>query len=442
MFLLLFLTIFSSKILLSQSIDSLDKKLIFQYEDLTIQAMRSAQWKQAITYTDTAYTLSKNKNFNDGIAMALTLKGECYMHQGNASKAYQTYAENLLFMENCAYQGYVKGRLYKDLFIFFSAQGKQDSIQKYKDIIFNLPCDKSSLLAKDYVAKQLLMSNKPQESIFWVNKNIACATALNTKVVLLGYLSFKSNIYQSLEDYETALLYVDSTLQMAQAFHDSLYICLAYDQLGVINTRLENYFKALSWFAKGVQLSEQLYKKNKIYSHSKLVKTAIPIQAFYAHLASGYQNLAYKNEVYLDSAHFYYQKVLQIHYQKKDYANVALQLVNLAKIENLSGKNYEAALDSLQKAYKIAPRETNWSSMQYHIYSTMGEAYTKKEQFKMAKLYLDSAETVSHILSDTINRLMTVYNLKNALYLAQENYKKAYTYEKKETVLYLSLIHI
>lgn len=427
--------------LLSQSLDSIDKVHLQKCYSLALNALRATQWDEAISYADTIYDISKKGNNPAGITGALILKGEAYMNKGDYSMAYQCYNRTIEFIDSSQYKGAVKGRLYKDLFILFSIQNDQDSVQKYQDIILNLPCEKSTILAKNYVAKQLLDSNQPKEALLWALHNTTCAKQLGAKSIMISNLRLIGNIYQEVDDYKNAIFYVDSTLKMAQELKDSLYIGGAYDQLGVINSKLKNYSKALEWFRKSVEIIEQINKESGIYVHSNLVRTRIPMGAFYDHLASAYQDVDKQNNAanYVDSVNLYHQKALQFSYHQKDTLHIASSLINIAEYIMSEEKNYDVALDSLQKAYNISPRHVNWIPTQYNIYSTQGEIYIKLKEYNKAAFYLDKAELAARTLKDTTTRLVRIYELQRDLYLAKDEYKKAYTYEVKTTSLYKAL---
>lgn len=433
-FVFVFLLIIASfGTLFSQSIDSIAKVNINKYYMLALNTLRATQWDKAISYADTMYYISKEGNSKGGVASALILKGEAYMNKGNYSMAYQCYNKTIEFIDSSQYEGGVKGRLYKDLFILFSIQNDQDSVQKYKDMVFNLPCEESTILAKDYVAKQLLDSNQPKEALLWASHNTTCAKELGAESIMIGSLHLISNIYREVDDYESAIFYVDSTLKMAQKLKDSLYIGGAYDQLGVINSKLKNHSKALEWFRESVKVIEQINNESGVYVHSNLVRTRIPMGAFYNHLAGAYQDVDRQNntENYVDSVNLYHQKALEFSYRQKDTLYIASSLINIAKYVMRKEENYNIALDSLEKSYNISPRHVNWVSTQYHIHSTQGEIYTKLKEYNKAILYLDKAELAARTLKDTTTRLVKVYELQRELYVAKEDYKKAYTYEVK-----------
>lgn len=422
--------------LLSQTMDT---ATIQKCYPLAMQALRQANWDKAISYTDTIYAISKKGNYTPGITISLTLKGEAYQNKGDLKLAYQCYSQNLHFMDSIQYDGDVRGRLYKDMFILFSIQQEEDSARVYRNKIFDLPCKKSTIIAKHYIAQYLFDNNKIADALSWSRQNINCAQGLETHSIKLSTFNLMSSIYQSIGDYETAMLFTDSLLQTAIHNKDSLFTLVVYDNLGIINTRLENYPKSLEWFKKAMHLGETLSEHKKHYQSSKLLNTKIPLGDIYSHIAAAYQNLSRFDSIniYTDSIDHYSQKALKAHYNNNDYWNVSLQLVNMAK--NIADqKNYTAALDSLQKAYKLAPRHHRWKIIQYHIYSTKGEIYTNLKTFDKAKIYLDSATLITTTLNDT-SKLVSVYELWEKFYIATQNYKKAYEYEALANTLLQNL---
>lgn len=419
------------------TMDSLDKAFFNKCYALYKQAQITSDWDQAILYADSMRLISQKKKYHKGISNGLILKGEAYMRKGELSMAYHTYIKTLGFVNSNEYNGNWRGRLNKDLFILFSKQKNQDSTQKYKDIIFNLPCKKSTILAKDYVAKQLLGSND-KETLLWINNNNICAEELDAKSMLLNNLRLLGYFYQDVEDYDKAIFYIDSTLKVAQELNDTLFIGGAYHDLGLINSTLKNYSKALEWNRKGVQIIEKIDNESGFYVNSNLLRLRIPMGIFYQSLANAYYNIDQENNttIYSDSIRFFYQKSLQDSYKKKDTAQIVLSLTNVAVYITSEGKNYNEALDSLEKAYNIAHRYIDWEVTQYYIYNNKGVIYTKTKQYNKAQLYLDKAESIAPTIADSTSLLIETYKLQKELYLAKGDYKKAYDYEIKMTFLY------
>lgn len=437
LFLFLFIIV-NSSLLFSQSEDSTDRAYYKKYNELAVRALRYAMWNDAIAYADTICIKSKRDNNPLRISIGLILKGEAYTQKRAFSNAYQCYIEASYIVNNNEYKGNWKGRLYKDLFILFSIQNNQDSVQKYKDIILNLPCEKTNLLAKESVSKQLLSSNNSKEALVWVLNNTVCAKQLGAQSMVLNNLRLLGYIYQETKDYNKAIFYIDSTLKVAKELKDTLYICGAYYDLGRINSNLKNYSKALDWHRKSVEIIEQKNNRQDFHFSSNLVRLKIPMGPFYDALASAYQEVDTQNGAtyYEDSIIFYRQKGLQLSYIQKDTFYIASSLINIARYIMNKEEKYDAALDSLDKAYNISPRYNYWELTQYQIYIAQGEIYTKKKQYNKAKKSLDKAELVAHLLSDTTSLLIDVYELNKSLYLTKEDYKKAYSYEVKTNALY------
>lgn len=453
LFLFLFIVL-NSCLLLSQSRDSIDQADKDHFNKsfaLNKQARIAFDWDKAIVYADTMYLVAKKINYQKGVVYGLMLKGEAYMSKNVFLKAYECYLKASEIVKKDDYKGTFKGQLYADFFLLFSMHNKEDSVKKYKDIILNFPCDESTILGKITVAKYLQGVSEPKEVISWIENNAACAKELGAKPMLLNNLRMLGYAYQGAEDYDKAIFYIDSTLKLAKELKDTLYVAGAYHELGLLNSTLKRYKKALEWHLKSIEIIEDIYNRSSVYITNDVVGTRIPMGTFYQTLASAYFKIDYENETnyYRDSIILYYQKALQINYKEKDTLQVARGLINIAAY--MADEDYAAALDSLEKAHNMSPRyidretmqyhiysnQEDWRTVQYHIYSNQGGIYTEIKQYDKAQICLDKAELITLTLTaDTTTFLIQIRELQRDLYLAKGDYKKAYDYEVKINTLY------
>jgi len=425
--LLIALCFVSNSSIIAQSLDSLAQDSIKKYYyRATLISMRNKEFKKALSYTDTIRKIADRIQYDRGIVLALLLAGEAYQEMGDFDKADNAHRDNLRFIATFDYDGVALGRIYKNLYTIFSTQNNQDSAQVYTKKIIELPCNKHSFGAKEHIVMRLLHKNKIQDALDLAQRNLDCSRYLENNYKTEYTLTLITSIYAHIGDYETSLLYLDTTLQVAHQENDSVYICLAYDQLGYTNIKLKDYHKSVYWFRKAIAIAERIsYNGTKnYYTRRNGSQTKIPLGSYYTHLAAGFQSLDVQK--YQDSILYYQEKALNIHYENRDFWSAAMQLINIGQFYIDIG-NYQRAIDSLQRAYIITPQNDKKNLITFYYYSNIAVAYRKLSQYKKTKNSLDSAEILAIEMQDT-SKLIEVYEQREKLYVQTKDYEKAHYY--------------
>lgn len=394
------------------------------YNKATQQAFLSKQFDKAIAYADTMHSISKKYNYFKGKLIYFSLKGKIYQFQGKQDLAQQQYSLALKFIDSTKYENNnAKAHIYKDIAVLFHRQNKIDSSNIYFDKMLDLPCEENTLWPKNHLVTLLRERGNYKKALQTCQEILNCYRANKDQEYLLtNVLKSMSDVYSELGDHTTALQYLDSTLLLAEASKDSLFMILSYHQLGIEHGNMSNHKKAIKWHQKAVLLGEQL-PKQKALSKAKKIIITIPISQIYNGLSN-----AYYNANLLDSAVYYAHKSLLEEYNTLHHGNISEQLVNIAELIIEQKGNYSMAIDSLKKAYQWGPRYRSWSSLQNKIYLAMGRAYAGLNKQDSTLYYYKKAEFIAQKLASEV-RLAATYAQIEAFYIEQKNYEKAYKYQ-------------
>lgn len=407
------------------------KETIEQYKKNAATAAMSGNFDKALVYTDSISFLAEKEENSRYMLVGKSFRGKIFQRMGKVKEAYNFFQEALEisgqipteeFEDNFTINS-ARADIYKSLVKLFHRQNKIDSVHVYGAKIHDLPCDQGTLWSKDYYISVLGEQGDLKKTLKIGHEVLNCySISPENKPLLPKMLLSIAAIYTQLDQHETAIVYIDSSLQIAEVTKDSLSMLIAYDQLATECLALGNYQAALDWAIKSVQVAEKLPKQIAI-KKPNTVFVEVPLAGTYAHLS-----IIYKANSKIDSAKYYARKSLLADYKTKSDDEIASMLVNIAGLIVDEGENYQAALDSLNKAYNIAPKYRDWIYLQLNIYLVKGKLYTKMNTMDSALVYYEKAEINAQKLEED-NVLAEVYQEIEAFYHSQKNYKKAYEYQ-------------
>lgn len=416
--------------------DSLFKETIDYYKNSARVAAMSGNFEEALVYADSISFLAKTKQSVRYLVDSKSFKGKIYQRMGEHEAAYDFFHQALEVLTRVSEReldksftiNSARADIYKSIVKLFHRQNLIDSVTIYGDKIHALPCDKGTLWPKDYYISVLQEQGNLKKAFRMCHEILNCySISSKDKYLLPKTLVSMANIYIQLGQHEMAVIYIDSSLRIAEVTKDSLSMIIAYDRLGAEYSAMGNHEGALSWALKNVRMAEKMPKYITL-ERVNTIFVKVPLAGSYGHLSGMYKNL---NRI--DSAKYYAQKSLIMNYNSKSYDEVAEELVNIALCIIEEGKNYQAALDSLDKAYDFAPKYRDWIYVQLNIYLGKGKIYTKLNKIDSAEVYYTKAEAMAKELQE-VNALAQTYQEIENFYIAQNDYKRAHDYQTLKMV--------
>lgn len=258
-----------------------------------------------------------------------------------------------------------------------------------------------------------------------------------------SYGVFKRDMSQ----YEDAINYHKTALELAQNQNNSKEEIKAYNNLGVAYRRVDDYNAALDYLMKGWALSEKagdnysvtiaLNSIGNIHSSREDYKAAIyyfklcmPIAARENNkrgLAINLQNMGecYEKMGIIDSAKIYYKRALGYNIIRNDDKGIAICYNSLGNILIREGRVDEGLL-MLEKAMNINVKLGDQIFIA-NSYNNMGNAYILKEDYKTAQKMFDTSLSIATSIR-SVAEAKNAYEGLTKTAAGQQNWKDAYTY--------------
>lgn len=210
-------------------------------------------------------------------------------------------------------------------------------------------------------------------------------------------------------DFDKALYYGKSELQLAQKLKDSASIALAYSDIGNTYTRVNNLKEALAFHLKSYALRDKLQLK---------------IQA-----AGSISNISiiYKQLGNYKEALDYMHRSLKIYEEAKDELKQAIVLANIGNVY-MAYTKFDAAKESYKRAISLAER-TNSTITLANSYGGMFKYYYQQAKYEEALKQAFASERYLKVLNMK-SELATVYNNIGQAYQKMEKHNEAMKYFK------------
>ena len=353
-----------------------------------------------------------------------------------------------------------------------------DSLQS----ILNSQTDEIAITNTLLLLAQGIMQTDPYKSLSYAEQLLEIsANTGNSSGTITGY-SLKSQVYRTLYSLDTALLFCDKAISLAESMDDKSSLADLYSQKGHIlflstgpKAGINHYKNSYGLFE---ELSDSLGMSNSlngigamymrlsqydsaIYYFMELVSISEKL-GFKKILGKGYLNLgiSYLEIQDFDNALIYFTKSIPINEksQRPDFVSLAYNgLGNISRFNNQLNEAltyYNHALENIEKI--------NDKNNKANILNNIGNVYEKEGEYEQALYYYNRAKSFFEIVSDwdgftsayiniglinairgNYNQALKIYdsclaigNQIGSLFRIQETYKAIYnTYQAKGNYL-------
>lgn len=311
------------------------------------------QFDSVHKYSDEFYTVSKNDNYQDGVAKSLSFKGFAYQMQSNYDKAIEYYKKAIT-----AYEGINDNTglswCTQSLATIYSIQGDNNKAIAYYEKSLKYSEKSPDLMTKAsifmHIARIYQSQNELELAKDYLEKALQIGLTINNPLLLTNCYGALSSIYQALGDHSKA----DEYIQKGQA-------------LAIINGDIPSQIQFLG--AAGVSYSaNEMYDKAK-NSLLELIKLAAD----------------YNDELNLTKGKISLGKV----YSKLNNHNSAIKLCKEGLVLAEKSKNIETQKDGCECLYTTYDAIGNSKeALRYHVKMTalddsLNEVETAKTLQKM-----------------------------------------------------------
>ncbi|AXT21179.1 tetratricopeptide repeat protein [Flavobacteriaceae bacterium AU392] len=221
------------------------------------------------------------------------------------------------------------------------------------------------------------------------------------------------------ETLEDRVKYATKASELASQTKIDSIMLFSYRWTSDAYLQIENYDKMREWGHRSLKLAIKL-------------KDSLPIAYMNSYIAWSYN----QQEVYIDSAYYYYYKASIIYKKLKKIDFDIYITLNISLIQTLQGA-YVDAENNLINAIKLLqplPKDEERLDTLWSLYNTIGNISLKLKDFKKALEYYNKAlrynENQSNILYKYTNHLYTTINIAE-VYKEKKEYHKAINIYKK-----------
>ncbi|MCC6685288.1 MAG: tetratricopeptide repeat-containing sensor histidine kinase, partial [Bacteroidia bacterium] len=287
----------------------------------------------------------------------------------------------------------------------------------------------SLLLVKQ---KEHLLSDKEKADLYndlfktYLNENVDSAlyygklaeelcTKTGYEKGLASYFNNQGIYNKDIGNYYTALLWYHKYLQMAEKLNDPKSTGAAYNNIGIVYKLQKNKNLALDYFQRSLAIKLKNGKEKDISS-----------------TLNNIGNVFIEEQLWDSSLHYYF-KAKEIN---KKYGNLKFLCVNLRNISEvyiLRGKPDSASVYLPQAASLIAQIDPDKKQL-CEWFNLMALFQFKIKNYEQALLYADSAEQIIR-KGKFKSELLDIYKLYADLYGEWGNYEKAFAYSKSYNLL-------
>ena len=291
-------------------------------------------------------------------------------------------------------------------------------------------------------------------------KAVDLSEELNIKKLLLASYTNLSEILFATHNYTNSEKFITKALPIATSLKDFQKLSVLYNRLGSLQKKRNEYKKALYSYEKALKLAQANHLQKEICdiqtnlallfwvtgdvksAKSKLLSNILSAKKikYNRGLAYIYNGLGVfllqKNK---DSSLYYYKKSYLLADSIEQKRIKAIASVNLGDLL-LSKKEFNTSLKYLLEAERINKELGNKSSLHY-INISLGIYYEYLDDFKKAiEKYETAINEYGQYVDDS--QKMKAFWIVSGVYYHSGDYKQAYLYQEKYTLLKDSLFNI
>jgi two-component sensor histidine kinase/tetratricopeptide (TPR) repeat protein len=376
-----------------------------------VEKLRRSDYDRAMAFYEEAYQLTRDLNWQKGIALSHIRKGQLNSAGNNIPGAQEEYLKAL--------------EIYREL---NDQNGIADACIK-AGITYGMQSEYHK--AAEYFLRSLE-----------ANEKIGDKKRISDNYNNIGHC------YKYLGDYEEALNYYDKSLEICEELKDSAGIAMMYNHIAIIHDYQGNYKKALDYYFKSLRINEQLGIEEEIGAACGNIGIVLYYLEDYDQALEyqkrnlemmqktgerrgegiAYFNIGniYERQGKYDLALENIDKGTQLMIETGDRQGIADGYLNLGVIYDKQGRN-PLAIEMFEKGlalsneigYKLGVAQNNVN---------LGTIYYKSGNINLARSYLEQARTMGSELGyPEVIRGSAEWLSK--VYAALNDYQRAYRYK-------------
>ncbi|MBW1298477.1 tetratricopeptide repeat-containing sensor histidine kinase [Aquimarina litoralis] len=261
-----------------------------------------------------------------------------------------------------------------------------------------------------------------------------------------------SHHYDNKGIFDSASFYCRKVIQELKDSKDSLYlsrISSAYRVLGSINEDLGTRTDALHYYLAGLKIAEDIKDAEAVITHKNGIANIYleneeynKAQKIYEENLANYKgdNIGVTYNTYInlgiiayekkktEESISYYKKALKICEDIENYRCISKLYLNIGAAYDVD-KNFDKKITNFKKSIQIA-EENSIQDLALLVTYNLGVNYSNKAQYELALNYFHKALKKANQQSN-YHVEQYIYEELDKIFVAKDNYKKAYEYQEK-----------
>jgi serine phosphatase RsbU (regulator of sigma subunit) len=288
-----------------------------------------------------------------------------------------------------------------------------ESIALTESAAFQLKSDKNNryyLRALNYKAKALGALNDYQEAILLVDSVTKIALKTGDQYNLAAAYYYRGSFLSDLGDYKKALTYIQRSVAIRKEINDQPGLAASYSFLGLCYSHLDEYLKGIEFIQKSITIREKLEDKRGLAnSYLTLYKVYFELGELDKALESEFKSLAICEEI-------------------GDLQCVSGRYTNLGQLYQRKG-DLKEAMRYHQKALELSKRLLIKNRIA-QVHENIARVHAVSSKNELARLHLDSSENLRLSFGDK-EGLATISLLRAELALSENRYGEAKEFAEK-----------
>ncbi len=332
---------------------------------------------KSVEYAEMAIIEARRLKFNKGIAYSLVQLGNIEQTKAEYSKAEELNLQALELMEKINDKA-GEAICYNNLgIISHSRNDYSKGLEFYrKSLSLNKELGRSSGEAVSLFCIGTVYENMAQydSALRYYFKAQQISEKINDDKLRAYALVSLANVYYYMQDYLKAFDYNIEASEIYSRTGNKLGLIKVYSSLGQLAALRDSLDRAVWFYKKSLQVSEEIMSKNDISN------------ALFA-LAR-----VYEQRGLIDTAFSNYQRAYSNYISEGNSENAAFSLIAMARIEKLKG-NFEKSEKLLTEASELAEKIGAPNLLQ-DVYYEAALTFSARNDFKSAFLYLQKYDDI------------------------------------------------
>ncbi len=267
---IIFITFFLFQTTLAQEKDSISTLLDFHIKRDTIRSKHLinasnhftySNPERALRYINEGLLIANDKNWEQGMALALNQKGIIYYTMADNLKALDFFLKTLRISEKIGNQNLVLNSYNNLANIYADMKDFDKALNDYTNCL-NISIQRKDTInqirAYNNIGNVYSETNKVDKSLGYFDKALALAKELDNTFFVAAIINNKGLAYKRKRDYQNSLMYYSEALKLSDKIDNKYIKASALNSLGKVSVLQNKYIQAQNYAKKALDVSKKI----------------------------------------------------------------------------------------------------------------------------------------------------------------------------------------